>query len=88
MLKPIAQAKAREDAYEMISEIKGQALLDGAKGMTPVKKEALVDILVKLSRFVEAHPEIKAFDLNPLFADSQGVVAADARIILKKCFRR
>lgn len=72
-----------EDACEMISEIKGQALLDGVRGTMPVRKEALVDILVKLSRFLEANPEIKELDINPLFADSQGAVAADARIILE-----
>jgi acetyltransferase len=43
----------------------------------------LVDILVKLSRFLETNPEIKELDINPLFANSQGAIAVDARIILE-----
>ena len=72
-----------EDAYEMLSEIRGRALLEGARGARPVKKEALVDILVKLSRFIEKNPEIKELDINPILADDQGAVAVDARIILE-----
>ncbi|MDO9534481.1 MAG: acetate--CoA ligase family protein [Bacillota bacterium] len=72
-----------EDAWEMISEIKGRALLEGVRGTMPVKKEALVEILVKLSRFIEENPEIIEMDINPLFANSRGAVAADARIIME-----
>lgn len=71
-----------EDATEMINEIKGRALLEGVRGTMPVKKEALVDILLKLSRLLEANPEIKELDINPLFANSEGAIAADARIII------
>jgi acetate---CoA ligase (ADP-forming) subunit beta len=72
-----------EDAWEMISEIKGRALLEGARGNMPVNKAALVEILVKLSRFLEENPEIIELDINPLFANSREAVAADARIILE-----
>jgi acyl-CoA synthetase (NDP forming) len=67
----------------MLSEVRGRALLEGARGARPVKKEALVDILVKLSRFIEKNPEIKELDINPILADDQGAVAVDARIILE-----
>jgi acyl-CoA synthetase (NDP forming) len=72
-----------EDAYEMLSELRGRPLLEGARGARPVKKEALVDILIKLSRFIEGNPEIKELDINPILADDQGAVAVDARIILE-----
>ncbi|MGI6318394.1 MAG: acetyl-CoA synthetase [Firmicutes bacterium] len=72
-----------EDAYEMIDEIRGRALLDGARGTDPVKIEALAEVLLKLSHFAEANPGVKELDINPLFADSRGCVAADARIILE-----
>lgn len=71
-----------EDAWEMLAEIKGKALLEGIRGKMPVNKKALLDILLKLSRFIEETPEIKELDINPILADSQGAVAADARIIL------
>ena len=71
-----------EDASEMISEIKGRRMLEGARGMEPVNKEALVDVLLKLSHLVEKTPQISEIDINPLFADAQGAAAADARIVL------
>ena len=70
-----------EDAYEMLSELRGGPFGRG-KGSRPVK-EALVDILIKLSRFIEGNPEIKELDINPILADDQGAVAVDARIILE-----
>lgn len=71
-----------KDAAEMLTEIKGQALLEGARGTNPVNKKALTDILLKLSRFIEENPEIEELDINPIIADGQGAVAVDARIIL------
>jgi acyl-CoA synthetase (NDP forming) len=39
--------------------------------------------LLKISRFVDDHPEIKELDLNPIFAYKDGAVAVDARVILE-----
>lgn len=72
-----------EDAYEMIYDIRGSSLLEGVRGAEPVKIETLAEVLLKLSRFVEANQEIKELDINPLLVDSRGSVAVDARIILK-----
>jgi acyl-CoA synthetase (NDP forming) len=44
----------------------------------------LEEMLVKLSRFVDTHPEIKELDLNPVFAYHDGAVAVDARVILEE----
>ncbi len=73
----------REDAREMIREIKGYPILEGFRGMEPVDVSVLEDILLKLSTFVDANPAIKELDLNPIFAYRDGAVAADARIILE-----
>lgn len=74
----------REDAREMIREIKGYPILEGFRGIEPVDVSVLEDILLKLSRFVDANPEIKELDLNPVFAYRDGAVAADARVILEE----
>ncbi|HUL21226.1 MAG TPA: acetate--CoA ligase family protein [Thermodesulfobacteriota bacterium] len=74
----------KEDAKEMIREIKGFPILEGFRGMEPVDVSRLEDILLKLSRFVDENPEIKELDLNPIFAYRDGAVAADARVILEK----
>ncbi len=73
----------KEDAREMIREIKGFPLLDGFRGREPVDTSVLEEILLKLSKFVDEHPEIKELDLNPIFAYKDGAVAVDARVILE-----
>ena len=73
----------KEDAREMIREIKGYPILDGFRGLEPVDVSVLEEILLKLSRFVDENPEIKELDLNPIFAYRDGAVAADARVILE-----
>jgi len=71
------------DAAEMIREVKGHALLEGYRGQKPVDISRLEDIIVKVSDFVEKNPRITELDLNPLFADGENIVAADARIVLE-----
>ena len=77
-LAPLDTAEARE----MIREIKGYPLLAGTRGGKPVNEEALVDVLVRVSRLVDDFREIKELDLNPTFAEGDSIVAADARIIV------
>lgn len=73
----------REDAREMIREIKGYPILEGFRGREPADVSILEEILLKISRFVDDHPEIKELDLNPIFAYKDGAVTVDARIILE-----
>jgi acyl-CoA synthetase (NDP forming) len=70
------------DARQMVREIKGAKLLQGFRGQPPADIAALEDLLLKVSRFVEAHPDVAELDLNPVFAYSDGAVAVDARIVL------
>jgi acyl-CoA synthetase (NDP forming) len=70
------------DARQMVQEIKGRPLLEGYRGQEPADVAALEKLLLRLSQFVEAHPEIAELDLNPIFAYKDGAVAVDARIIL------
>ncbi len=70
------------DARQMVQEIKGRPLLEGYRGQEPADVEALEKLLLRLSDFVEKHPEIAELDLNPIFAYKDGAVAVDARIIL------
>jgi acyl-CoA synthetase (NDP forming) len=73
----------KEDAREMIREIKGYPMLEGFRGGEPVDISILEEMLLQVSRFVDDHPEIKELDLNPIFAYKDGAVAVDARIILE-----
>ncbi|MDP2675572.1 MAG: acetate--CoA ligase family protein [Dehalococcoidia bacterium] len=70
------------DARQMVREIKGFPVLQGFRGQEPADLEALEKLLLKVSAFVEAHPEIEELDLNPVFAYRDGAIAVDARIVV------
>jgi acyl-CoA synthetase (NDP forming) len=75
-----------EAAKEMIGEIKGAALLNGYRGGPPLDVDALADALSRISLMIADHADrIAEIDVNPLFVRpvGQGVVAADALIVLK-----
>ncbi len=74
----------KRDAGEMIREIKGYPLLAGYRGQPPVDVSNLEELLLKVSDFVEQHPEVKELDLNPIFAYREGAIAVDARLILEE----
>jgi acetyltransferase len=71
----------RRDALDMIGEIKAQALFDGARKRPKLDRDELAEILLRISALVEAAPEIKEIDLNPLVITEKGLVAIDARVI-------
>ncbi len=73
-----------EDARAMLEELKGRALLEGVRGSLPRDKEALVEILVKVSRLAyEMEDLIQEMDINPLIVQARGdgAVAADALFV-------
>ncbi len=70
------------DAAEMVREIQGFPVLEGFRGSPAANLDAIEAMLLQLSEFAEANPEIAELDLNPVFARSDGAVAVDARILL------
>jgi acyl-CoA synthetase (NDP forming) len=71
-----------KDARQMVREIKGFPILEGVRGQAPADLKALEKLILNVSTFVEAHPEIDELDLNPVFAYPDGVLAVDARVVL------
>ena len=71
-----------KDARQMIREIKGFPVLEGVRGQPPADLAALEKLIMQVSEFVEAHPEIEELDLNPVFAYKDGALAVDARIVV------
>ncbi len=70
------------DAGQMVRDIKGFPVLEGYRGAPPADLAALESILMKLSEFAAANPEVNELDLNPIFAYDDGAIAVDARIVL------
>jgi acetate---CoA ligase (ADP-forming) subunit beta len=71
-----------KDARQMIEEIKGFPVLQGVRGQDPADLVALESLLLKLSEFVAANPQVEELDLNPVFALKNGAIAVDARIVV------
>jgi len=68
-------------ALEMIDEIKGSAVLKGARGAAPADIDALAGAIVRVSAMaVDLQDHLAELDINPLFVlpKGQGVKAGDA----------
>ncbi len=77
---------ARDDAMDMIKEIKGYKVLAGARGKAKADIDAIADTLVKVSRMaVELEDNVAELDINPLLVlpEGKGVRVADALVIKK-----
>jgi acetyl coenzyme A synthetase (ADP forming)-like protein len=68
------------DARAMVDGLKGARLLRGYRGHPAVDEPALRDSLMRLSMLVEACPEIRELDVNPLMVRPKGAVAVDVRV--------
>ena len=75
----------RIDAEEMLDELKGAAILAGARGRKAVSRAAIVDVLIKMggeNGLLMQRADIEEADVNPLIVSESGAVAVDARFIL------
>ena len=76
----------RLDAAEMLAELKGAAVLQGARGRPPVAQDAIIDVLIKIGGedglLMRHADDFREADINPLIVSATGVVAVDARFIL------
>ncbi|ASR37495.1 CoA-binding protein [Prauserella marina] len=71
------------EAASMINGIKAAEVLHGARGADPVDVDGVATVIERVSALVTDFPEIREFDLNPVFADAAGAMAADIRILLE-----
>lgn len=70
---------SREDGRRMLESLRSWPLLHGYRGRRSCDVDALVEVLLRFSRFVVEQQKIVEFDINPLLASPEGVVALDAR---------
>lgn len=74
----------KNEALEMIKEIKGYEVLKGARGTEKANINALADIILKLSKLSIKEKNIMELDFNPVIANKKTAKIADARIIAEK----
>lgn len=76
----------RIDAAEMLAELKGAAILKGARGTRPASLDAIIDVLLKMGGdnglLMQHAADISEADINPLIVSDTAAVAVDARFIL------
>ena len=76
----------RLDAAEMLDDLKGVALLDGARGRARASREAIIDVLMKVGGenglLMQHADDFTEADINPLIVSANGAVAVDARFVL------
>jgi acetate---CoA ligase (ADP-forming) len=71
-----------DGARRMLDRLRLRPLLDGFRGAPPVHLEALVDMIVAVSRIAHEHgDDLAAMDLNPVIATADGAVAADVLVV-------
>ncbi|KQC08945.1 MAG: carboxylate--amine ligase [Smithella sp. SDB] len=73
----------REDALEMIDEIKTRKLLGEFRGSPAVDREALAKALVGVGDLGIKYDSIAEIDINPLIICGDKPVAVDALVVLK-----
>jgi acetyltransferase len=69
-------------ALSLIKRLNIYPVLNGFRGQKKYNIAALARALVNLSHLAKDHPEIKEFDINPLFITDRGISAGDVRIII------
>ncbi|MEM3538340.1 MAG: acetate--CoA ligase family protein [Nitrososphaerales archaeon] len=72
----------KDDALEMIKEIKGYPLLIGYRGSPKLDVNAIADAIVKISELMMNVDEIDQLDLNPILVYTSGLIVVDVRVIL------
>ncbi|WP_019374969.1 GNAT family N-acetyltransferase, partial [Melaminivora alkalimesophila] len=77
-LPPLNQFLARR----LIDRSRVAEVLGEWRGAPAVRREALEQILLRVSEMVCALPQLREMDINPVIVDERGAVAVDARIVI------
>ena len=79
-LPPLNERLARN----MIESLRCWPMLRGYRGRPPVNIDHLIEVMIRFSCLIADYPEIREFDINPLLATPDGVVALDAAAVLDR----
>jgi len=79
-LPPLNRTLARH----WMEQTKVFTVLRGVRGRPPVDMPALEDVLVRFAHLVQCERRIVELDINPLMASAGGIVALDARVVVRQ----
>src|SRR6185295_12832176 len=70
-------------AEDALSRTRVDRLLRGYRDRPPAARGAVVEVMIRLAELIADVDEIAELDINPLLADEEGVIALDARIVVR-----
>ena len=72
----------KNDALDMMEEIKGHSILDAVRGMAAADKDQLAEMLIRVGQIGLEIEQVREIDLNPVILSGSNPVVVDALIIL------
>lgn len=70
----------RKEVEKMLTETRAGKVLNGFRGQV-YDKDAVIDLIIKVSRLMTENPDITELDLNPVIVYENGYAIVDARLI-------
>ncbi|MDR3480181.1 MAG: bifunctional acetate--CoA ligase family protein/GNAT family N-acetyltransferase [Burkholderiaceae bacterium] len=71
-------------AHRLIDRVRASEMLGPWRGAAAVNRDALEQILLRVSEMVCALPQLREMDINPVIADANGALVVDARIVVER----
>ncbi len=73
----------KRDALEMMDEIKARKILGAVRGMEPVDRDTLSEMLITVGQIGMREGRIKEIDINPVIISGSRPIAVDALVVLQ-----
>jgi hypothetical protein len=70
------------DARAMVDDLRGAAVLKGARGRPAVDLDSLAGLIVAVGQMAAARPDILAIEINPAITGPAGTTAVDALVVV------
>ena len=74
----------KQDALDMMQEIKAFKILEAIRGMKAVDQDILAEILITVGQIGLENDRIKEIDINPVIISGGKPVAVDALVVLQE----
>lgn len=74
----------KQDALEMMQEIRASKILEEIRGMVPVDKDRLAEMLMTVGKIGIENARIKEIDINPVIISGGKPMAVDALVVLQE----
>ena len=74
----------KQEALDMMQEIKARKILEETRGMAAVDKDMLAEMLITVGRIGIENDRIKEIDINPVIISGGQPVAVDSLVVLQE----